>query len=246
MYSDEVVEKNEPFEIDIHPLSKWRRMLTFFADYFLSFILGFLFLNVVVSPIFSFATNANARGEQMRIAQADRESVLYGNQLLFYEDDLETNQNYSANLKYTFDRYLSYYVLDEQINNYGPIMENEIFYHFYVDIRNNKETMIDNYNKQNTGYDYFIYDETRVTSFCLKDDIKEELRLYFVYKDEELSSKGETYLDNLANYFTVIYKAMLDDIGENDLTYQNISYAKKQNESRRVSREGGAIKTVRL
>lgn len=230
MYSDEIVNKSEPHEIEIHPLSKWRRILTFLADYFLSFILGFLFLNLVISPIFSFATKANVRGEQMRTAQADRESVLYGNKLLFYENDIETNKNYSANLKYTFDRFLSYYVLDEQINNYGPVIENEIFYHFYVDIRNNKEVMIDNYNKQNTGYGYFILDETKTTSFLLKDDIKEELHLYFVYKDEELSAKGKTYLDDLANFFTIIYKAMLDDIGENDLTYQNISYIEKQNE----------------
>ena len=246
MYSDEIKEEKEPIEIEIHPLSKWKRILVFLADYFLSFFLAFILLNVAVAPIFSLATHADARGENMRIAQNNSEKVLYGNKILFYENDIESNTNYTINFKHTFYRFLSYYVLDEEINLYGPKIENEVLYHYYNDIRETKSTFINLYNTQNQGHEYFIYDENKTTSFILKDEIKEELKIYYAYPDEPLSNLGNEYVENLVTFFTVIYKQILEDVAEKDLSYNNISYNEEKEKYQILLKEDHWVMTTCL
>ena len=246
MYSDELKQKEEPIELEIHPLTKWKRMLVFLADYFLSFILAFAVLNVMIVPIFAAATNANARGEAMRVAEADRQSVLYGHKLLFYENNDENRKDYSVNLKYTFYRFLSYYVLDENIQTYGPNIENEVFYHFYNDIRLDKATYVDYYNKQNQGYNYFVYDESKPTLFYLKNEVRNELKMFYIYPDESLSNEGNQMMDNMANFFTVLYKAMLDNVNEKDLVFNNVSYVKSLEKYQQLQTEDHWIMTICL
>ena len=224
MYSDQIEEKKEPVELDIHPLTKWRRILLFLSDYFMSFILAFVVLNVAVAPIFSVATHADVRGQEMRECQTSSEKVLYGNKILFYENDVEANTDYTNNFKHTFYRFLSYYVLDDAINVYGSDIKNEVLYHYYNDIRNDKAALVDLYNTQNQGHNYFVYDENKITSFYLKNEVRDELKIYYVFPDEPLSNLGNEYMEHLVTFFTVIYKALLEDVAVKDLTYQGISY----------------------
>ena len=224
MYSDQVEEKQEPIELDIHPLTKWKRILLFLSDYFMSFILAFAVLNVAVAPIFSLATHADVRGEEMRECQNKSDSVLYGNKILFYENNIAANTNYTTNFKHTFYRFLSYYVLDENINLYGPDINNEVLYHYYNDIRGDKTTLVDLYKTQNQGHEYFVYDDNKTTSFYLKNEVRDELKLFYVYPDESLSTLGNEYMEHLVTFFTVIYKTLLEDVASKDLTYQGISY----------------------
>ena len=230
MYSDEKIKKEEPVELEIHPLSKWKRILLFLSDYFLSFILAFGLLNVAIAPLFSLITNADKRGEEMRECQKAADSVFYGNKILLYKDDVSTNTDYNINFKHTYYRFLSYYVLDENINLYGPKIKNEVIYHYYNDIRSDKTTLVDLYNKQNQGHNLFVYDESLTTSFRLKEEVKNELHLFFVYPDEPLSTLGDQYMENLTTFFTVIYKTIIEDITKKDLTYNNISYLQKKSE----------------
>lgn len=246
MYSDEIKQKEEPIELEIHPLTKWKRILVFLADYFLSFILAFAVLNVMIVPIFSFATNANARGEAMREAETNRQSVLYGHELLFYENNDENRKDYSVNLKYTFYRFLSFYVLDENVQTYGPNIENEVFYHFYNDIRIDKTTYVDYYNKQNQGYNYFVFDESKPTLYYLKNEVRNELKMFFIFPDESLSNEGNQMMDNMANFFTVLYKAMLDDINKNDLSYNDISYVQSLQKYQQLQKDDHWIMTTCL
>ena len=58
MYSDEKIKKEEPVELEIHPLSKWKRILLFLADYFIGFICAFILVNVAVMPLASLITNS--------------------------------------------------------------------------------------------------------------------------------------------------------------------------------------------
>ncbi len=43
-------EVTEQKFIDIHPLSKWKRLLVFLGDYFIAFIASFILFNLVVFP----------------------------------------------------------------------------------------------------------------------------------------------------------------------------------------------------
>ena len=122
------------------------------------------------------------------------------------------------------------YVLDENINLYGPKIENEVIYHYYNDIRSDKTTLVDLYNKQNQGHNLFVYDESLTTGFRLKEEVKSELHLFFVYPDEPLSTLGDQYMENLTTFFTVIYKTIIDDIAKKDLTYNDVSYLQKKSE----------------
>lgn len=225
MYSDEIREnekENKKQEFELHPFTKWKRILLFLADYFLTFIISFAVLNIAIVPLIGAISQADTRGENIRQEEYNRQNVLYGNKLLFYENN-DDKYNYSSSLKHTYDRWISYYVLNDMIGVYGPNIENEVLIHYYKDIRNDEVTYINVFKTKNEKNAYFLYDEVN-HSFSLKAEIKDELKLHYIYPDESLSENGKKYLDSIADMFTSLLKSAFEDINEKDLTFNEISY----------------------
>ena len=120
---EESAKTNRGNTIDIMPLGKWRRILLFLGDFFIVFIAAIFLSNIAVYPIIKSATGYDIKESNDVSYQQDRFQILYDNGLLFYEA-AETKNNIEENLSYTFDRFLSYYVVE------GPVGD-EIFHTYY-------------------------------------------------------------------------------------------------------------------
>lgn len=204
--------------IDINPITKWRRILSFLADFFINFILAIIFFNLAVYPLGGLIINSSAKYAEYQNNLNDRDAVLYGNNLLFSENGDKTNSSFETNLEYTFEKYLSVYVVDGD-SSY------EIFKHYSIDICSNNElylSFFSTYDKEGT---YFDINGSTVT---LKDAYKEEFSSFYDVNDTP-SNKAQTDRENfLSSFFLKSYSLMLTKIYENDLTYNGISYKEMQ------------------
>lgn len=230
MYSDEI-KKKEPTEIQISPLSKWKRILLYLGDMMISFILAVLLMNVVVMPIYSLFNKVDAK--RVEEANTIRNEILYENKLLFYRDDLAGNyakNNFDGNLIYTFDRFLAFYIFedDQSLNptfpEYSHRLDNEIIWTYYHDIRGDYLTYYDIFSKSLSDTDYFIINETIIETsaplITLKDDIKDTLKVHYM-PGEELGKTGKKYYEDISDIFSALFGCVIQDIYANDLMDSN-------------------------
>ena len=137
---EENAKTNRGNTIDIMPLGKWRRILLFLGDFFIVFIAAIFLSNIAVYPIIKSTTGYDIKESNDVSYQQDRFQILYDNGLLFYEA-AETKNNIEENLGYSFDRFLSYYVVE------GPVGD-EIFHTYYSSYPNkDNQTLIELYER---------------------------------------------------------------------------------------------------
>ena len=216
--------KNEMEEgvktIDVTPLKKWNRFLSFLADYFLTFIFGLLLFHLGAFPLGSVATKAPERYDQYLSSVKERDYVLYGNNLLFF-DERSSNKNpesFTINLDYTCKQYIGYYLGETEESR-------EIFKNYYTSLAKNKQNYISVYQGLKAKLDFFDIGET---TFTLKEEYKSEFSALFTPGDE-MSSKGYKDYESFQNeFFLRSYTAMLSDIQKDDLTYNGVSYKANQ------------------
>jgi len=229
---EEYLEKNEEGKeqkvVEITPLTKGKRLLTFLGDFFLIFIISFALYNIAVNPIANAITSKDSRAQEALKANHARDEILYGNKVLFYESEA-TKYNISENLTYSFKRYISYYGFKEgeiyqKDPNIGHLQDNELFNHYYTDIRGNKQTYIDLLTSANAGYGCF---EISGTNIALKSSLQNEVKLSFTSPDD-MSEDGKTQYTNMQTIFLNVYQSMFNDIGKNDLTYNGNKFSQYQ------------------
>ena len=205
-------ESQKAVEVELSPISKWKRILAYLGDMMSVFMASFVIFNCVVYPIANAAVPYDAEGAT--IASKNRNDILFGNKILFYEKE-EEKYNFDKDLKYTFNRFASYFVCGEgeTINpnypEYAHIEENNIIKTYYVDIRNDVTT----YKSMFTKYsDFFDITDTEIT---LKSEIKENVRFYFDPNEQFVSDDYKA----LSEVFAGMYGIITKDIEEKDLTY---------------------------
>lgn len=223
MYSDEIKAKEgtNNVEIDLHPISKWKRTLLYLADFFVSFIVAVLLMNVAVMPICSLIKSTDS--EKSYEAEKIRDDILYEHKLLFYRPLGESQYqkyNFDTNLTYTFNRFLAYYVFDSGIESLDPdfpeyshLEENETILHYYKDIKNDVDSYYELFKQHNLDKEYF---DVTDNVFTLSNEVKEQVRVYFI-PGEELGSLGKTYYSNLSDFFSALFGCVIQDINQNDL-----------------------------
>lgn len=219
---DLTLTEDGPKTVDIHPLTRGRRVLAFLADFFLIAILSLLLFHIAVYPIAGVITHSDERYHSYVYDAGQRDAVLYGKELLFYEQTSNMDySSFSTNLIYTCKLFTSYYVLEgnEKEAKY------EVFSTYYESLRPKTLQIADIYKKIDAKAQYFSFDNGTIT---LKDPYKTEfLPLYRA--GDALSSKGKTdYEAYQKDFFIVAYSNLIKDVKENDLVYNGISYAQKQ------------------
>lgn len=233
MYSDEL-QKQKQVEIDLHPIKKWKRVLLYLGDMMSTFILGVLLLNIIVMPIASRITSTSSK--EAIAAEDARNDILYEHELLFYKDETPAYKqyNFDGNLKYTFNRFLAYYVfdegeptLDDRYPEYVHQANNEVIWTYFNNIRHDEAKYYDIFENNNKQYKHF---EISGSSIVLKQEVRDELRVHYKPK-ESMGSKGQTYFEQLNDLFAALYGSVIGDIKVNDLAgsdgktfmyYQNI------------------------
>jgi len=221
MYSVDKQKENN-IEINIHPINKWRRILVFLGDFFVQFIIGVILMNVVVMPICSLIRSPLAL--EVNEAERKRDDILYEYELLFYKNESGSGLDYSkydfdSDLKYTFIRFLAYYTFDDTSSlnpsypEYAHLIENEVIWTYYHEVINDDATYFDLFSKNNIENNLFVINDTSVV---LKEDVKDELKYYFM-PGESLGSKGQTYYDNISTVFYALYGCVIQSIYEHNL-----------------------------
>ena len=230
-------KEKENVQVDIKPLTKWKRFLVFLSDFFINLIFTLILFNIAITPLGKLMTGFEKKNNNYISCTEKMNSVLYSNNLIFINPLL--NKDYiNENIEYTYDCFLSYYVLDSESSlmsdnhpQYGHKLENEIFYHYFYDIKNDEAKYISFFENYNNKHSYFTNQEN---SFSLKDNVKEELKPYFDPKDE-MSSVGETYYQNIKNsVYVTLLSEVFSDIETNDLTYNGISYLAMKKQSQTI------------
>ena len=231
MYSIDKEEQKEKKVVEVVPLSKWKRILVFFADFFICFLAAFVFLNAMVMPIGQATTGFSGKKKNNDQSLTMMHQILYKNGVVLAysnndEDDIDSN------ILYTFDCWLSYYVLDDVESpdtshmQYGHKEENKVIYHYFVDIRNNQETynsLFDHYNEPNQ------YFETSGNDYAFKTAVKNTLEPYFDPKIESGNEIKTIVKEVKNNVFLPMLAEVFVDIRTNDLTYNDNSYNKCEN-----------------
>lgn len=226
------MEENENLEktkvVDIQPITKGRRVLVFLADFFLVFILSFLFFNAMVMPISSAILNRNEKIKESDNAAKMQFDILYAEKVMRHENGDDIYQ-YNDNVKHTMNCYLSYYSFEEsdvleEHPQYGHQEENEVIRHYFADIKDNLSIYLITLQSFNSNYDYFNIEGQNIT---LKDEVKTNIKLSF-FSPKDMSKEGKTMLTNLQSGFMDFYASVFKDIKQYDLTSGGNSYLKNQ------------------
>lgn len=229
---EELQEQQEKEAIDIHPLKKGKRILVFFADFFIHYALTFLLFNIAVAPIGKAITHYEEKNQEHITLTAEMYDHYYKSNILLKDASFEY-YDVTAGVEYTYRCFLSYYVIegeettDSSFPQYGHKTANEVIRHFYVDIRNSEQKYIDNFKSYNETNNYFVYDEVN-KSFSLKEEVKNEIYPFYDVKDE-MGNIGKEYYDNISKeLFNPLMAEVMRDIEQNDLHFEGEKHSFKQ------------------
>lgn len=209
--------------LEISPLGKGRRILSFLADFFLVFIITISLFHFAFYPLGKAIVGYENKGQEYLTAKVQRDSVLYGNGLLFSPTSKSREESdFDSNLSYTFTIYLGGLVASrEEVNIHYDQQPWDIFAHYYADLSGGDITTFYLETDQNTFFESYF-----------------PLKLKAVYEDEfihayiqgdTMSEKGQSdYEEFQDRFFLDAYRKMLADIEAKDLTYNGVSYTQNQ------------------
>ena len=217
-------ETNQKF-IDIRPLNKWKRLLVFLGDYFISFIISFILFNLLVFPVAGLITNI--KEESSRAARLDEQAI----NMLIDDGYLYSPNNHSTFLEdvnYTFKVFLSYYTFDEETpdsNNaqYGHKLENEVVLHYYESVIKDTNQYVIDFKEVNEKNQMFSIGET-ADSIILKSDYKTLLanELLEVTDESKYSEAMVNFRDNV--FARLFYLHVYNHITEHDYVKDGVSF----------------------
>lgn len=217
--------KAEPTVLDVAPLSLGKRILAYLADFFICFIFALSLFHMAALPLAKASVDFNGRMEESISAASRRDSVLYGNKLLFAtSSENEKSEYFAGSLLNTYDIYLKSLVLGESEGT-------EVFKHYFVDIRNDYALLKSFYTSLDEKTSFFDISDSAVT---LKNQYVEEFKPYFDAKDTMSAQGASDYQKFQSKIFLQGYSDLINDILENDLTYNGISYKAMQAEVEKV------------
>lgn len=200
--------------VDIYPSKLTKRFLVFLADVVLNLILSIFLFEIIVMPISKAAVNYNEKYLENVTNTKQRLEILYGNDILFYDE--KTIYDLNKNLTLTGDKFIEFYSFKETKTN-------EIFYHYFVEIRENNVNYL---NELYTKYGEEYFDKEAFTSLNTYK-LKEEYIAYFEPKyneTDEISKDGQTKYDQFFNrVFLNIYREIFSDIQKNNLVLKGNS-----------------------
>ena len=210
--------------IDIHPLSKWKRLLVFLGDYFIAFILSFILFNLVVFPSAQMICKTSEQTNQAILLERKASKMLIDDGYLYSPNDGST---FIEDVNYTFKVFLSYYAFDEatpDANNpqYGHKIENEVIRHYYENVIKDTNKYIVDFREVNVDNMFDIGEN--VDSIVLKADYKTMLatELLEVKNEDDYSEAMTNFRDHV--FARLFYLKMYNHITENDYVKDGVSY----------------------
>ena len=221
--------------VEIQPLSKWKRILMFLGDYFITFILSFVLFNLAVFPLGKLICRTDKSSTEIAQLEDKNNEMLISSGILFRYTSSEEGftASFEKNVNYTFKVFLSYYAFDEETPDasnaqYGHKEENEVIKHYYVNylhnVSNPEQQYIADFNSLNEDGLFNI--GTTFNEIKLKDEYKELLgtELLEVTDESKYSDNMLTFRDKI--FAKLFYLHVYDDIEKNDFVKDGISFKK--------------------
>ena len=220
----EELEQEQKF-IDIHPLSKWKRLLVFLGDYFIAFILSFALFNLAVFPCARIICKTSEQTDKALLLEQKASKMLIDDGYLFSPND---GASFIEDVNYTFKVFLSYYAFDNEAvdaNNpqYGHKLENEVIRHYYENVIKDTNQYVVDFKEVNDTDKMFEIGDT-VDSIVLKADYKTSLstELLEVKNEDNYSEAMTNFRDHV--FARLFYLHMYNHITENDYVKDGVSY----------------------
>lgn len=220
------MEEVEKRVIELKPLGKWKRILLFLGDYFITFILAFILFNLVVFPLGKVICNTEKRNDEAESYEAASNELLTSSGFLF--KDKQGELTFEKNVNYTFKVFLSYYAFDEENADksnpqYGHKIENEVIRTYLVSYKNDSSKYLAAFNEVNQADLMFDIGDT-VDSISLKNDYKGLLASELLEQQDE-----DKYTTNMTNFrdhifARLFYLHVYQDILDNDYVKDGVSY----------------------
>ena len=210
-------EVQEQKFIDISPLSKWKRLLVFLGDYFLAFIISFIFFNIVVFPVAKVVVGSQKQNEEAQVLEQKALKMLIDDGYLYAPNN---GASFLEDVNYTFKVFLSYYAFDETTPDsthaqYGHKIENEVVRHYYENVTKNTNQYVIDFKEVNEKNQMFEIGDS-VDSIALKADYKALLgnELLEQTDEEKYSEAMVNFRDNV--FARLFYIHVYNDITAND------------------------------
>ncbi len=231
--------KKEKKIIEIYPTKLSRRVLCFFSDIFLNLILSVIIFELVVFQISRPITKFDSKVNQNETYQKNIYDLLYEHEILYFDKDEDgslSKYNLSNALEDTYYHFVNFLVDDDN----EELVKYEIFYKYFVEIKENGSVNELNKLYDNYASNYFNKDQlTILGTYSLKEEYKDEFKHNYI-EDDEMSIKGyEDYNNFLNNSFLNLYNEIFNDIKENDLysLNGNLSYSFLRGEINKLDNE---------
>ena len=215
----ETKEDAQGRDVNIFPLTKWKRILAFLADAAILFLCSFAFFHLAYYPIISTASSLSSSQEEYVEAMNKRDNVLYGNSLLFYNESSsdKTAASFSSNLSYTCDCYVKF-LCGKGESKY------DVFSNYYSSIKGDQSGYLTFLKQRDSSTSFFDFS----SSPKLADTYIEEFLPYFEEGNSPTKKGEEDYSSFQKEFFLPSYSVMLEDIKANDLVYEGVSYKEEQ------------------
>ena len=230
-------ENKEKKVIELKPLSKWKRILVFLGDFFITFIISFSLFNLAVFPIAKNIFKTEDKYYQAEQYERQATQLLIDSGFLFAVPN-EAYPSFEDDVNYSFKVFLSYYAFDEltpDSNNpqYGHKFENEIIYTYYLN-QLTEEQYIKDFKAYNEEDSLFEIGET-FSSIKLKTDYKELLAGELLEVEEE---KYSIHMTNLRDHVfaRLFYLKVYQNILDHDFVKNGVSYNNLVQKSREISK----------
>ena len=219
------MEEKEQNIIELKPLSKWKRLLVFLGDYFVTFIFAFILFNLAVFPLSKIMFDTQKRSEKADYLEQQALNMLREDKYLYSKTEASS---FEERVNYTFKVFLSYYAFDEvevDENNkqYGHKEDNEVIRNYYLNVIKDESLYIKDFKEVNAKDEMFTIGETAY-DIALKNDYKNQLA------NELLEVKDETKYSLMMTNFRdhvfarLFYIHVYNHITENDYVKNGHSF----------------------
>ena len=226
------MSENKQRVVELAPLSKGKRILMHLGDYFITFILSFIFFNLAVFPLAKLICGTEKKSIEIAELETKSNELLIDSKIIYQDPKTKADANgvnsFDQHVNYTFKVFLSYYTYTEDASDtqYGHKEENEVIKNYYVTYMHNvtdgASSYVSDFKSVNED-GLFTIGET-VDSIILKEEYKEILgtELLEVTDEDKYSENMKIVRDKV--FAKLFYLHVYEDITKNDFVKGDVSF----------------------
>ena len=220
------MENEEKKVVEIKPLSKWKRILLFLGDYFITFILSFILFNLAIFPLAKVICHTEEKNNQAASYERQSDELLMSYGIIL--EDPNGSGTFEGHVNHTFKVFLSYYAFDGEMADsshpyYGHKDGNEAIKNYYLNYENNPDAYLAAFKEVNEK-DHLFEIGSGVNDIALKSDYKNLLgnELLEVTDESKYSDLMVSFRDDV--FARLFYIHVYKTIETNDVIRDGVSY----------------------